>query len=97
MIVFVVAGILSRIIEVRYSFSDGFTRPRFGKSRKGEAIRERRLGRFPDLADKTFVVTGRGSGMGEAIVWRFGARGSKTAFIDIKEAERKIDELGATP
>jgi hypothetical protein len=32
----------------------------------------------------------------EAIVRRFAALGSKPAFIDIKEAERKIDEWGAT-
>ena len=54
------------------------------------------MGRFPDLADKTVVVTGGGSGIGEAIVWRFAAQGSKTAFIDLREAERKIDQLGAT-
>src|SRR3954467_6211133 len=44
---------------------------------------------YPDLADKTVIVTGGGSGIGEAIVRRFAAQGSKTAFIDIKEAESK--------
>jgi NAD(P)-dependent dehydrogenase (short-subunit alcohol dehydrogenase family) len=44
---------------------------------------------YPDLANKTVIVTGGGSGIGEAIVRRFAAQGSKTAFIDIKEAESK--------
>ncbi len=44
---------------------------------------------YPDLRDKTVLVTGGGSGIGEAIVRRFAAQGSKTAFIDIKEAESR--------
>jgi NAD(P)-dependent dehydrogenase (short-subunit alcohol dehydrogenase family) len=44
---------------------------------------------YPDLADKTVLVTGGGSGIGEAIVRRFAAQGAKTAFIDIKEAESR--------
>src|ERR1700712_134257 len=44
---------------------------------------------YPDLADKTVIVTGGGSGIGEAIVRRFAAQGSKTAFIDIKEPESR--------
>jgi NAD(P)-dependent dehydrogenase (short-subunit alcohol dehydrogenase family) len=44
---------------------------------------------YPDLADKTVLVTGGGSGIGEAIVRRFAAQGSKTAFIDLKEAESR--------
>jgi NAD(P)-dependent dehydrogenase (short-subunit alcohol dehydrogenase family) len=39
---------------------------------------------YPDLKDKVVLVTGGGSGIGEAIVRRFAAQGSKTAFIDIK-------------
>ncbi|MDB5533587.1 MAG: 3-oxoacyl-ACP reductase [Hyphomicrobiales bacterium] len=52
---------------------------------------------YPDLADKTVVVTGGGTGIGEAIVRRFAAQGAKTAFIDIKEAESRAlaDELSA--
>jgi NAD(P)-dependent dehydrogenase (short-subunit alcohol dehydrogenase family) len=44
---------------------------------------------YPDLANKTVLVTGGGSGIGEAIVRRFAAQGAKTAFIDIKEAESR--------
>ncbi len=39
---------------------------------------------YPDLRDKVVLVTGGGSGIGEAIVRRFVAQGSKTAFIDIQ-------------
>src|SRR3954468_24334389 len=42
---------------------------------------------YPDLAEKTVLVTGGSSGIGEAIVRRFAAQGSKTAFIDIKQSE----------
>jgi D-xylose 1-dehydrogenase len=45
---------------------------------------------YPDLADKTVLVTGGGSGIGEAIVRRFAAQGSKTAFIDLKQAESRL-------
>lgn len=38
---------------------------------------------YPDLASKVVLVTGGGSGIGEAIVRRFVAQGSRTAFIDI--------------
>jgi NAD(P)-dependent dehydrogenase (short-subunit alcohol dehydrogenase family) len=44
---------------------------------------------YPDLANKTVIVTGGGSGIGKAIVRRFAAQGSKTAFIDIKQEESR--------
>jgi NAD(P)-dependent dehydrogenase (short-subunit alcohol dehydrogenase family) len=44
---------------------------------------------YPDLANKTVLVTGGGSGIGEAIVRRFAAQGSKVAFIDIKQGESR--------
>ena len=50
---------------------------------------------YSDLAGKTVLVTGGGSGIGEAIVRRFVEQKAKTAFIDIKEAQSRAlaDEL----
>jgi NAD(P)-dependent dehydrogenase (short-subunit alcohol dehydrogenase family) len=44
---------------------------------------------YSDLEGKVVLVTGGGSGIGEAIVRRFAQQKSKVAFIDIKEAESK--------
>jgi NAD(P)-dependent dehydrogenase (short-subunit alcohol dehydrogenase family) len=50
---------------------------------------------YSDLAGKVVLITGGGSGIGEAIVRRFAEQKSKVAFIDIKEAESRAlaDEL----
>jgi NAD(P)-dependent dehydrogenase (short-subunit alcohol dehydrogenase family) len=42
---------------------------------------------YPDLAGKSVLVTGGGSGIGEAIVRRFAEQRSKVGFIDIKVEE----------
>jgi D-xylose 1-dehydrogenase len=48
---------------------------------------------YSDLAGKVVVVTGGGSGIGEAIVRRFAEQKSKVAFIDIKESQALADEI----
>jgi NAD(P)-dependent dehydrogenase (short-subunit alcohol dehydrogenase family) len=48
---------------------------------------------YSDLAGKVVVVTGGGSGIGEAIVRRFAEQKSKVAFIDIKPSQPLADEL----
>ena len=47
---------------------------------KNEAI-------YPSLKGRTVLVTGGGSGIGEAIVTRFAAQGSSVGFLDLKAAE----------
>ncbi|WP_152016202.1 MULTISPECIES: SDR family oxidoreductase [unclassified Bosea (in: a-proteobacteria)] len=42
---------------------------------------------YPDLEGKVALVTGGGSGIGEAIVRAFVRQGAKVGFIDLKEAE----------
>jgi NAD(P)-dependent dehydrogenase (short-subunit alcohol dehydrogenase family) len=54
---------------------------------------------YSDLEGKVVLITGGGSGIGEAIVRRFAQQKSKVAFIDIKESQALADELngqGAT-
>ncbi|AGB70234.1 MULTISPECIES: SDR family NAD(P)-dependent oxidoreductase [Rhizobium] len=40
---------------------------------------------FPDLKDRTVLVTGGGSGIGASLVEAFARQGAKVAFIDIAE------------
>ncbi len=44
---------------------------------------------YPSLKDRTVLVTGGGSGIGEAIVRHFAAQGAKVGFIDLKAEESK--------
>ncbi len=40
---------------------------------------------YPDLKDKTILITGGGSGIGASFVEAFARQGSRVAFIDIEE------------
>jgi len=56
---------------------------------------------YPSLKDRVVLVTGGGSGIGEAIVRRFAVQGAKIGFIDIKQAEsealvRDLTSAGGT-
>lgn len=52
---------------------------------------------YPDLRDRTVLVTGGASGIGEAIVRAFAAQGSRVGFIDLdaRAGERLAAELSA--
>src|SRR5262245_60460629 len=52
---------------------------------------------YPSLANKTVVITGGGSGIGEVMVEGFARQKSRVFFLDVAEAESKalVAKLGA--
>ena len=54
---------------------------------------------YPSLKDRTVLVTGGGSGIGEAIVRQFVGQGSRVGFIDIdmKASKQLLASLPAMP
>ncbi|TWB98418.1 NAD(P)-dependent dehydrogenase (short-subunit alcohol dehydrogenase family) [Bradyrhizobium macuxiense] len=52
---------------------------------------------YPSLKDRTVLVTGGGSGIGEAIVRQFVSQGARVGFIDIDltSSEQLLSDLGA--
>ena len=52
---------------------------------------------YPDLAGKSVLITGGGSGIGAALTRGFARQGSKVAFIDIAEDESRalVADIGA--
>lgn len=55
-------------------------------------------GSYPSLRDRTVVVTGGASGIGEAIVAAFAAQKSRVAFLDlqVEAGERLVSRLAAS-
>jgi NAD(P)-dependent dehydrogenase (short-subunit alcohol dehydrogenase family) len=56
------------------------------------------VARHPDLAGRSVLITGGGTGIGAALTAGFAAQGAKVAFIDIAEAESKAlaEEISAS-
>ena len=54
--------------------------------------------RYPDLAGRTVLVSGGGSGIGEGLVSRFVEQGCRVAFFDVAAAPSRAlaDKLGAS-
>ena len=51
---------------------------------------------YPSLKERTVLVTGGGSGIGEAIVRQFAAQGSRVGFIDV-DAKASSELLASLP
>ena len=52
---------------------------------------------YPDLRNKVVLITGGGSGIGEALVTAFSEQDSRVAFLDIDQeaSQRLLDRLAA--
>jgi galactose dehydrogenase len=59
----------------------------------GDVSRAPLSARFPDIAGKSVLITGGGSGIGAALTEGFLAQGAKVAFLDIADAASLCDRL----
>ena len=50
----------------------------------------------PSLTGKTAIVTGAGSGIGQAIAVLFAARGARVALLDVGDARSTVEMIGAS-
>jgi len=59
----------------------------------GDAPRSPLSARFPDIAGKSVLITGGGSGIGAALTQGFVMQGANVAFLDIADAGTLCDQL----
>ena len=60
-------------------------------------MKEKMFARYPDLENKSVMVTGGASGIGASLVEHFVEQNAKVAFLDIseKQAISLVDDLSS--
>ncbi len=64
-----------------------------GETEWGDVARPKMSARFPDIAGKSVLITGGGSGIGAALSEGFLTQGARVAFLDILDAGAFCDRL----